>query len=117
MVELKSSYIFEKKRSYSGTKIIYCALDANGQGHVEANHDTSQTYEGQTKSGHVEVGTVKNTCDGQISLGSPLTLPLLLGVNEVKAVGVGLMGVRYKQVGKVDEGKRSADGNWKCQMR
>ena len=27
MVELKSSYIFEKKRSYSGTKIIYCALD------------------------------------------------------------------------------------------
>ena len=28
VVELKSSYIFEKKRSYSGTKIISCALDA-----------------------------------------------------------------------------------------
>ena len=29
MVELKSTYIFEKKRSYSGTKIIYCALDVD----------------------------------------------------------------------------------------
>ena len=36
MVELKSSYIFEKKRSYSGTKIIYCALDVCCEGCSES---------------------------------------------------------------------------------